>query len=135
MTRARTPLGGAVRRGPEVARHLVLLVLALVFLLPFYVIVRNALATPAELASASWVWWPADPSLANLRRLFADQNVRFARSLLNSAVVSVLQTVLTVAISAMAGYGLARVPSRASRLSVEYTCPNGSGLPRPNQVS
>ncbi|SEQ11369.1 carbohydrate ABC transporter permease [Microlunatus flavus] len=112
---------GPVRRGPEVARHLLLLVLALVFLLPFYVVVRNALATPAELASASWVWWPAHPSLDNLRRLFADQNVRFARSLLNSAVVSVLQTVLTVAISAMAGYGLARVPSRASRLVLGLT--------------
>lgn len=116
-----TALRGPVRRGPEVARHLVLLALALVFLLPFYVVVRNALATPAELASASWVWWPADPSLDNLRRLFADQNVRFARSLLNSAVVSVLQTVLTVAISAMAGYGLARVPSRASRLVLGLT--------------
>jgi multiple sugar transport system permease protein len=114
-------LRGPTRRGPEVARHLVLLVLALVFLLPFYVIVRNALATPAELASASWVWWPADPSLDNLRRLFADENVQFARSLLNSAVVSVLQTVLTVAISAMAGYGLARIPSRASRVVLGLT--------------
>ena len=112
---------GPRRRGPDAARTVLLTALALVFLLPFYVILRNALATPAELASASWVWWPADPSLANLRRLFADENVRFARSLLNSAVVSVLQTVLTVVISAMAGYGLARVPSRASRLVLGLT--------------
>ncbi|SDU84138.1 carbohydrate ABC transporter membrane protein 2, CUT1 family [Microlunatus sagamiharensis] len=112
---------GPRRRGRDAARYVLLSALALVFLLPFYVILRNALATPAELASASWVWWPADPSLDNLRRLFADQNVRFARSLLNSAVVSVLQTVLTVAISAMAGYGLARVPSRASRLVLGLT--------------
>lgn len=112
---------GPRRRGPDAARYVLLSALALVFLLPFYVIVRNALATPAELASASWVWWPSNPSLDNLRRLFADENVRFARSLLNSAVVSVLQTVLTVAISAMAGYGLARVPSRASRLVLGLT--------------
>ena len=113
--------GGRVRRGPDVARHVLLALLALLFLLPFYVVVRNALASPAELVSASWVWWPAHPSLANLHRLFADENVQFARSLLNSAVVSVLQTVLTVAISAMAGYGLARVPSRASRLVLGLT--------------
>ena len=112
---------GPWRRGPDAARYVLLSALALVFLLPFYVIVRNALATPAELASASWVWWPSNPSLDNLRRLFADENVRFARSMLNSAVVSVLQTVLTVAISAMAGYGLARVPSRASRLVLGLT--------------
>ncbi len=112
---------GPAARGPEVVRHVLLGLLSLLFLLPFYVVVRNALASPSELVSASWVWWPADPSLANLRRLFADENVRFARSLLNSAVVSVLQTVLTVAISAMAGYGLARVPSRFSRLVLGMT--------------
>lgn len=115
------PGSGPTRTGPEVVRHLALLALALLFLLPFYVVVRNALASPSELVSASWVWWPAHPSLANLRRLFADSDVQFARSLLNSAVVSVLQTVLTVAISAMAGYGLARVPSRAARFVLGMT--------------
>jgi multiple sugar transport system permease protein len=93
----------------------VLAVLAAFFLLPFYVLVRNAVAAPRELVSASWVWFPAHPSLAGLGKLFANPSVQMARSLLNSAIVSVLQTVLTVAISAMAGYGLARVPSRFTR--------------------
>src|SRR6188472_3249743 len=103
------------RRGVAAARYVVLVVLALLFLLPFYVLLRNAFATPQELAAARWVWVPADPTLDNLRRLFANDNVQLARSLLNSFVVATVQTVATLVISAMAAYGLARIPSRWSR--------------------
>ena len=103
------------RRGVAATRYVVLVILALLFLLPFYVLLRNAFATSQELAASRWVWVPADPSLDNLRRLFANDNVQLARSLLNSLVVAVVQTVATVVISAMAAYGLARIPSRWSR--------------------
>jgi multiple sugar transport system permease protein len=89
--------------------------LALLFLLPFYVLLRNAFATSQELAAARWVWVPADPTLDNLGRLFANDSVQLARSLLNSFVVATVQTLATVVISAMAAYGLARIPSRWSR--------------------
>ncbi len=104
-----------------VARYVVLGLLAALFLVPFYVLLRNAFATPRELASASWVWFPADPTLDNLRRLFANESVAMAKSLVNSGVVAVVQTVATVIISAMAGYGLARIPTRASRLVLGMT--------------
>lgn len=103
------------RRGVTVARYVLLTVLAVLFLLPFYVLLRNAFATSQELAAARWVWVPADPSLDSLRKLFANDNVQLARSLLNSFVVAVVQTAATVVISAMAAYGLARIPSRWSR--------------------
>ena len=103
------------RRGVSAARYVVLTLLALLFLLPFYVLLRNAFATSPELAAARWVWVPADPSLDSLRTLFANDNVQLARSLLNSFVVAVVQTAATVLISAMAAYGLARIPSRWSR--------------------
>ena len=103
------------RRGLTAARYVVLVIMALLFLLPFYVLLRNAFATSQELAAARWVWVPADPSLDNLRRLFANDNVQLARSLLNSFVVAVVHTVATVVISAMAAYGLARIPSRWSQ--------------------
>ena len=96
-------------------RYVVLVILSLLFLLPFYVLLRNAFATSQELAAARWVWVPADPTLENLQRLFANDNVQLARSLLNSFVVAVVQTVATLVISAMAAYGLARIPSRWSR--------------------
>lgn len=103
------------RRAVTATRYVVLVVLALLFLLPFYVLLRNAFATSQELAASRWVWVPADPTLDNLQRLFANDNVQLARSLLNSFVVAVVQTVATVIISAMAAYGLARIPSRWSR--------------------
>ena len=103
------------RRAVAATRYVVLVILALLFLLPFYVLLRNAFATSQELAASRWVWVPADPSLDNLRRLFANDNVQLARSLLNSFVVAVVQTVATLVISAMAAYGLARIPSRWSR--------------------
>jgi multiple sugar transport system permease protein len=103
------------RRGVAAARYVVLIILAVLFLLPFYVLLRNALATSPELAAPRWVWVPADPSLDSLRTLFANENVQLARSLLNSFVVAVVQTAGTVVISAMAAYGLARIPSRWSR--------------------
>ena len=103
------------RRGVVAVRYVVLVILAVLFLLPFYVLLRNAFATSQELAAARWVWVPADPTLDNLRRLFANDNVQLARSLLNSFVVATVQTVATLVISAMAAYGLARIPSRWSR--------------------
>ena len=109
------------RRGVAAVRYLVLVILALLFLLPFYVLLRNAFATSQELAAARWVWLPADPTLENLRRLFANDNVQLARSLLNSFVVAAVQTAATVVISAMAAYGLARIPSRWSRAVLVLT--------------
>ena len=66
------------RRGVAAARYVVLVILAVLFLLPFYVLLRNALATSQELAAARWVWIPANPSLDSLRTLFANENVQLA---------------------------------------------------------
>ncbi|MCW2811199.1 MAG: Multiple sugar transport system permease protein [Friedmanniella sp.] len=108
-------------RGTQAVRYAVLVVLAALFLLPFYILLRNGFSTQAEIAAPHWRWLPADPSLATLRRLFANENVAMARSLANSAVVSVVQTVATVLISALAGYGLARIDHRLSRLVLGMT--------------
>ena len=63
-----------------------------------------------------WNWAPARWRLTNLQELFADPAVPMARSVLNSVIVSVLQTAGVLVVSAMAGYGLARIPFRWSRL-------------------
>jgi multiple sugar transport system permease protein len=104
-----------------VLRYTLLVVLAALFLLPFYVLVRNAFSTETLLVSARWRWLPDNVTLDNLRELFADDSVQMARSLVNSAVVSVVQTVATVVISALAGYGLARIDNRLSRLILGMT--------------
>ena len=72
-------------------------------------LVRELLAFASErlMAAAQWRWLPDEVNLTNLRELFANDSVRMARSMANSAVVAVVQTLATVVISALAGYGLA----------------------------
>ncbi|WP_344018844.1 carbohydrate ABC transporter permease, partial [Microlunatus capsulatus] len=102
-------------------RYVVLSVLALLFLLPFYVLLRNGFSSERLLASAQWRWLPDQVNADNLRELFGNDSIRMARSMANSAVVAVVQTLATVVISALAGYGLARIDHRLSRLVLGLT--------------
>jgi len=118
---ARVPRDRRVRRGPAERvgvglRATILLLGSLVFLLPFYLLVRNALATRLEIAGRRFTVWPKTLQWRNFSEVFGNDAIPFARSLLNSTVVSVVQTTLTVALAAMAGYGLARIPFRFSGL-------------------
>ncbi|CAA9294969.1 MAG: ABC transporter, permease protein 2 (cluster 1, maltose/g3p/polyamine/iron) [uncultured Friedmanniella sp.] len=108
-------------RGVSALRYVVLSLLALLFLLPFYVLLRNGFSSERLLASAQWRWLPDEVNLGNLRELFTNDSIRMARSMANSAVVAVVQTVATVVISALAGYGLARIDHRLSRLVLGLT--------------
>jgi multiple sugar transport system permease protein len=94
-----------------VALYGALLVLSAFFLLPYYIIVRNALSTRAEITGFEWVWFPSSPDWSNLSKLLhADSPV--LRGMLNSSVVAVIQTVAQLAVASAAGYGLARLPYR-----------------------
>ncbi|CAM5446709.1 MULTISPECIES: carbohydrate ABC transporter permease [Streptomyces] len=85
---------------------------ALLFLVPFYLIVRNALMTDPEITGENWKWFPTDIQWGNITEPFDDVTVDFARSLWNSVVVAVLHTTGILLICSMAGYGLARIPYR-----------------------
>ena len=108
-------------RGVSALRYAVLTVLALLFLLPFYVLLRNGFSSERLMAAAQWRWLPDEVNGDNLRELFSNDSVRMARSMANSAVVAVVQTLATVVISALAGYGLARIDHRLSRLVLGLT--------------
>ena len=43
--------------GPAI-RYVVLILLAFLFLFPFYLMIRTAVITQPEVASFDWVWWP-----------------------------------------------------------------------------
>lgn len=95
--------------------YLVLSVLAAVFLLPYYVIVRNALSTRAEITGLRWTWIPAHPQWSNIGALLTGDSP-LLRGLGNSAVIAIAQTVATLALGAAAGYGLVRIPYRHRNL-------------------
>lgn len=95
-----------------VASYTALGIFALLFLIPFYLLVRNGLSTDLEITSPDWRLFPTRLHWENIRELFDNPTVPMARALLNSTVVAVLQTAGTLLLSSMAGYGLARVPFR-----------------------
>ncbi|MBR8639038.1 carbohydrate ABC transporter permease [Streptomyces tuirus] len=83
---------------------------AFLFLIPFYLIVRNALMTDPEITGEEWKWFPTSIQWGNITEPFDDVTVDFARSLWNSVVVAVLHTAGILLICSLAGYGLARIP-------------------------
>jgi multiple sugar transport system permease protein len=95
-----------------VARYAALVVATVLFLLPFYLMLRNALATDREITGVDWTIFPSSLRWGNVAEVFEDSSTNFARSLFNSAFIAVAQTAGTVLLSSMAGYALARIPFR-----------------------
>jgi multiple sugar transport system permease protein len=102
----------ALVRAGRALRLVLLIALALLFLIPFYLLVRNGLSSERDITSPGWTFFPAELRWGNLGELFDDPSVPFARSLLNSALIAVATTVGTLLLASLAGYGLARIPYR-----------------------
>ncbi|MFJ2889474.1 carbohydrate ABC transporter permease [Streptomyces sp. NPDC087305] len=89
-------------------------VAAFLFLVPFYLLVRNALSTDAEITGEHWKFFPTHLQWGNVGDLFDDTSVDFARSMWNSLVVAVSMTAGILLICSLAGYALARIPYKHS---------------------
>jgi multiple sugar transport system permease protein len=100
------------QRVSSALRYLVLSVLAAIFLVPFYLLIRNGLSSNADITSPHWRFIPSALQWSNIRELFDDPSVPMLHSLLLSIVISLVQTAGAILLSALAGYGLARVPYR-----------------------
>lgn len=120
MSVATTALGARRRRSPlklgRVLTYTLLIVLAVLFLTPYYLIFRNALLTQPQILSFDWVWLPIPPHFENLTDVLDDPLAPMTTGLRNSAVVAVVQTAGQIFIASLAGYGLARIPYRWSNL-------------------
>ncbi|MCZ0989362.1 MULTISPECIES: carbohydrate ABC transporter permease [Streptomyces] len=102
----------ALVRAGRALRLVLLIALALLFLIPFYLLVRNGLSSEQDITSPEWTFVPGELRWGNVRELFDDPSVPFARSLLNSALIAVATTLGTLLLASLAGYGLARIPYR-----------------------
>ncbi|WP_030338624.1 carbohydrate ABC transporter permease [Streptomyces sp. NRRL S-1022] len=89
-------------------------VAALLFLVPFYLLIRNALSTDPEITGENWKFFPARIQWSNITEPFDDPTVDFGQSMWNSLVVGILHTVGTLFVCSLAGYALARIPYRHS---------------------
>ncbi len=112
MRRQRT----AAERSGSALRYVLLVSGTVLFLLPFYLLIRNALSTDLDITSPNWKFFPAQLHWGNVKELFDDPSVPMLRSMVNSVVIAVVQTVGVIVLASLAGYGLARIPYRHANL-------------------
>lgn len=101
-----TVISGSRRRSPYIILMGVLLFLvALTFIFPFYWIITGSFKSTAELNAIQPVWIPRDVTLEHYQRLFIEPSFRW---LLNSLLMSLLAMTLVCVSASMAGYVLAK---------------------------
>jgi multiple sugar transport system permease protein len=74
--RRRVTVGGVV---VAVLRYLALIISAVLFLLPFYLIIRNALSLDKDITAPGWTLFPPDIHWENFPELFTDPAVTSSR--------------------------------------------------------
>jgi ABC-type glycerol-3-phosphate transport system permease component len=94
--------------------YLLVLIAIFVALFPFYWILRTSLSTNAEIARGTEATGlaPSHLSLKAYEQDFTQQH--FLTPLLNSAIVALAATAITIVVATMAGYALARMPIRGA---------------------
>jgi len=95
-----------------VVRYAILIFLAILFLIPFYLLLRDGLSTEQEITSPHWTIFPSTLHFENIAELFSDESVPYVNSLMVSALTGVITTAGAILIAMCAGYGIARVPYR-----------------------
>ncbi|MFN2370242.1 MAG: carbohydrate ABC transporter permease [Candidatus Krumholzibacteriia bacterium] len=98
------------RRRQLVAVNAVLYAGALLTLMPLLWMTAASFMQPGAANSLPPPLLPADPTLSNYTMLFT--RLDMLRNFLNSAVVSVLATILSVVVVSLAGYAFAKLPFR-----------------------
>ncbi len=110
---AASPAGGPILSGTPL-RLLVGSILVVNGMFPALWILFTSLKTEAELTQKPITWFPHAPTVANYVRAFTDQPLPLF--LFNSFMVALLSTMLTLLVSVLAAYALARLKIRGRDL-------------------
>ncbi|MEU6998755.1 carbohydrate ABC transporter permease [Nonomuraea sp. NPDC046570] len=108
------------RRTPvTILTYLVVGVAAVLFLAPFYFMLRAALMTGLQITDPDWHWLPDPFTLQGFIDVFDDPSVPMANALGNSFVIAIVTAPVSTLLGSMAGYALARisVPGRGVVMS------------------
>lgn len=109
--RARRAPGAMARfRWPRVALYAGVLVVLAVALFPFYWIVRTSLESTVAVSNGVNGLLPSGATFSSYVKDFTQE--QFLGPLINSAIVSLATTVVSVVFGSLAGYALARLPIR-----------------------
>ncbi len=95
------------RRWSKGWRYVLLSLLSVLFLFPFYWIVNTALQTPRESVSLPLTWWPKVPQLGNITAPYS--LMPFAAMLEHSAIIVAAATFGAVGSAAVCAYGFGRL--------------------------
>ncbi|KUK83140.1 MULTISPECIES: carbohydrate ABC transporter permease [Petrotoga] len=90
----------------QVAVHGLLIIWLLISVIPFVWMLSTSFKGPGEIFIFPPRWIPRNPTFNNYIDLF--QNMNFGRPFLNSVIVSLSTTFLSVLVATMAGYGFAK---------------------------
>jgi len=113
-----TPARRRVLRRLERALFWVLLgIIVLYLIFPFYWAIRSAIVPDSVQFATPVVYWPADPTLENFRKVIASG--QFRRAVLNSTIVAGSVTLLSLLVGALGAYALGRFSFRG-RTPVRY---------------
>jgi multiple sugar transport system permease protein len=102
----RTSLGSRALVG-KIILYIVLTIIAIFFLLPLLWMLVTALKPNAEWLQPNWI--PQNPTFDNFNRLFSNPSAPVLNWFINSIGVSVVATLLTLMLDALAGYAYARL--------------------------
>jgi multiple sugar transport system permease protein len=89
--------------------YFILTFVALLIIMPLVWMVSTSLKPRAEIFTRELQWIPANPSLVNYERLFANPATPIGRWFVNSMVVASVATLLILFIDALAAYAYARM--------------------------
>lgn len=91
----------------QVGRRALLAIYAVIIVVPLVVVFAGSLKTTGELFAAPF-GLPTSPDWGNYGTVLRQQNLD--RALLNSTIVTLVSVVLTLFVSSLAAYGVARIP-------------------------
>jgi trehalose/maltose transport system permease protein len=99
----RSPFGRVLVKVPF---WILVVVIFIYALFPFYWALRSAFMPASELFETPIKYWPSDPTLQNFRDVLSSNF--FRRALLNSTIVAGSVTLISLAIGSLAAYALGR---------------------------
>ena len=100
-------MNGALLMSPRTLRLLAAGIVVVNGFFPALWILLTSLKTEAELVSKPITWWPHNPTLQNYVRAFGDQPL--FSYMTNSALVAIGSTIVSLLVSALAAYAIARL--------------------------
>lgn len=109
---------GAFRVIKDVLFYLLVAIIIGIFVFPLLWAVLLSFKSPMEIISLSPTLLK-EPTLVNYQKLFQSSDIPFVKYFLNSVIISISSTVLSVALAAFAGYSLSRImPVGSSTITV-----------------